>query len=99
MWSEIWTANEALKNGYQWVVGNGQDIEVYKDRWLRDKVVDYRVEDSLVNAHKRDKVCDFFIPGTKRWDELKVRRSFQEIDAKKILAISIPQMNLKDRIA
>lgn len=37
IWSGLWTAKEALKKGFLWVVGDGQSNEVYRDRWLRNK--------------------------------------------------------------
>lgn len=35
IWSSLWTAKEALKKGFRWVVGEGEDIEVFKDRGKR----------------------------------------------------------------
>lgn len=37
VWSIIWSAKEELKDGFSWVLGNGQDINILSDPWLRDK--------------------------------------------------------------
>lgn len=45
------------------------------------------------------KVCDFFLHGSKTWDEGKVRPSFTSNDAEAILATRIPQSSTRDMIA
>lgn len=37
MWSGIYIANEELKRGFKWVLGDGNDIHAITDPWLRGK--------------------------------------------------------------
>ncbi|KAL8114291.1 hypothetical protein AgCh_021226 [Apium graveolens] len=43
-------------------------------------------------------VKSLFIPGTKIWDERKVKQLFMMVDAKAILATRVPQHEVEDRI-
>lgn len=45
------------------------------------------------------KTHQFFKTGLHEWDELKVAGAFEEVDAKAILEIEIPQHDTCDRIA
>lgn len=98
IWSGIWQAKEAMRNGYRWVLGDGQSIDVFEDAWLRGKV-DFRVEASIVNRESTVKAKDLFVPNIKAWDVQKVNSLFPSCDAKAILATPIPQTQEVDRLA
>lgn len=98
IWSGIWKAKEKLKDGFRWVFGNGDDIRAFSDLWLWLKE-GYHVDPSYRNANREEKVSDLFLPGTKSWDENKVRESFDQYDAQLILSTHILQNNVKDRVA
>lgn len=36
-WSGLWEAKENMKDELRWVLGTGQDISIFSDRWLRGK--------------------------------------------------------------
>lgn len=98
-WSGIWEAKENLKNGIRWVLGDGNSIHIFTDRWLRGKssyCVDRDVDDSTVRT---EKTSDYFTTGTRTWDETKVRSDFNNSDAETILAVRIPQNSTIDRLA
>ncbi|XP_074364595.1 uncharacterized protein LOC141705594 [Apium graveolens] len=46
-----------------------------------------------------DKVCEFFRPYGKQWDEAKVTQTFHDGDARCILNTRIPQNQIQDRVA
>lgn len=97
IWSGIWQAKEALKKGYRWTLGDGQNIDIFEDAWLRGKV-DFRVETVIADRGSNVKVMDLFIPGTKMWDAQKVTSLFSSCDAKSILAMPIPQTQEVDHL-
>ncbi|KAL8124645.1 hypothetical protein AgCh_012338 [Apium graveolens] len=97
VWGGIWQVKELLKGGYRWVVGNGSDIIATKDHWLRDKN-NFCVEDFHGYAGRSECVKSLFIPGTKIWDERKVKQLFMMVDAKAILATRVPHHEVEDRI-
>lgn len=97
-WSGIWEAKENMK-GVRWVVGDGNSINVFVDKWLRGKP-NFCVDSEYNNLVDRNvKVKDFFLRNQRAWDEEKVRNTFNSSDAEAILAVRIPQSSTRDRIA
>lgn len=80
IWSGIWSAKEELKKDFRWVIGNGESKDAGTDPWLRTK------HDFMVDIEGRaligdTKVCHFFKPNLRVWDEEKVKRRFSSSDA------------------
>ena len=80
----------------RWVVGNGEQIDIWKDRWLPTpdsfKVV------SLRTSLESCKVTWLLDKETRLWDVSKVRSSFLPHKADTILGISISRRLLKDSL-
>ncbi|KAL8094028.1 hypothetical protein AgCh_035786 [Apium graveolens] len=98
IWQGICEAKEELTAGFKWVLGDGNNINIFSDKWLRGKL-DYRVENHHVNSARGDKVKEYFRSNTKQWDVTKVQQTFHELDADCILKTRIPQNQVNDRIA
>lgn len=64
IWTGIWEAKEQLRAGFRWILGNGNDIRIFKDPWLKGKT-DFCVEDSHLNVVRNDKVCSYFRSNSK----------------------------------
>lgn len=71
IWSGLWKAKEELCKGYHWVLGDGKEINIFKDPWLRGKP-NFCIEDHHLNSVRNNKVCNYFRPNTKEWDKLKL---------------------------
>lgn len=93
----IWQVKEILRDGYSWVVGNGNSIVATKDHWLREKA-DFGVEDWHGYNGRLETVNSLFYPGTKAWDEERIRQIFTVVDANAVLAKRVPQHDFEDRI-
>lgn len=98
VWAGIWEAKEHLRKGFRWIVGDGENIKIFKDPWLKGKR-DFCVEDSHVNAVRNEKVCCYFCPNSKDWDVQKVQQDFHEDDIRLILQTRIPQIMARDKVA
>lgn len=98
VWSGIWQAKEVLKKGFKWVLGNGENIRIYEDPWVRGKE-NYLVDNTYIDVSSGRRVCDLFVPGEKKWDTTKVNNLFTRCDADAILALPIPSNQVQDRIA
>lgn len=98
IWSGMWQAKEALKNGFKWVLGNGENIRIFEDPWIRGKDR-FMADNTHTGTSWGMKVRELFIPGEKQWDESKVNSIVTTVDAKAILAIPIPKSQVPDRIA
>lgn len=98
IWKGILEAKETLKQGFRWVLGDGKDIRMFKDPWLKGKA-DFYVEDHHLNINREEKVCHYFRSESKCWEVQKVRQDFLDIDSQLILQIRIPRMDVRDRVA
>ncbi|XP_074352494.1 uncharacterized protein LOC141691624 [Apium graveolens] len=98
VWSGFWQAKEVLKKGYKWVLGNGEDMRVFKDSWVRGKE-NYMVNNMFTGSSIDMKVCELLIPGKNQRDTSKVFNHFIISDAKAILAIPIPRNQILDHIS
>ena len=95
-WRSIFVAKDIVVSGSRWVVGNGEQIDIWKDRWLPTpdsfKVVSPRT--SLVSY----KVAWLLDKETRSWDVRKVRSSFLPHEADTIFGIAICPRLLKDSL-
>ncbi|GAU45901.1 hypothetical protein TSUD_401110 [Trifolium subterraneum] len=89
-WRSIWKSRKVLMNGCRWRIGNGANIRVVTEPWLR-------VEDGLwVNSPQIQGahniiVNDLLLPNMKMWDKEKIDALFSLDMAKCIL--DIPLLN------
>lgn len=95
VWSGLWQAKEAFKQGFRWVVGDARSISASSDAWLRDKK-GHRIDEQSYPSVRGLKVCDLFVPGRYEWDAAKVHNLFLSSDAKCILATPIPNSQVQD---
>nr|POE83916.1 hypothetical protein CFP56_10555 [Quercus suber] len=84
---------EIVELGSKWLIGNGEHVDIWKDRWIPTpdsfKLVSPRVHlDS-------DKVACLLDASTGSWDVDKVRHSFLPHEAEAILGISISPHRLE----
>lgn len=84
VWTGLWEAKQQLCEGFRWLLGDGQDIKLFQDPWLRGKS-DFRVEDHQLNVTRLDKIYDYFRPNTKEWDVHKVEQNCHANDFHLIL--------------
>ncbi|KAL8093239.1 hypothetical protein AgCh_035216 [Apium graveolens] len=97
IWSGIFAAKESLKSGFKWTLGNGTDICVKTDPWIRGKegfLFDpgYDIDNSM-------KVAYLFKRNSLEWDKDKINSLFNKEDAAAILNMRIPQHNSADKMA
>ena len=84
IWAGIHKAKKVLKNGFRWFIGDGTKVDVYKDKWLREKE-GFMVSQGYDHEMNTMMVNTFFYPDTRMWDAPYVRGIFNEEDAQTIL--------------
>lgn len=97
VWQGILMAKDTLYAGYRWVVGNGQNINATKDRWLKAKK-GFCVDNSHFYAGRDDRLSNYIISQNRSWNVDLVIEQFLPQDARAILATLIPQMDVRDRL-
>ena len=97
VWRSILAAKEVVVSGSRWVVGNGEQINIWKDRWLPTpdsfKVVSPRT------PLESSKVAWLLDKEKRSWDVSKVRSPFLPHEADTILWISISPRLLNDSLS
>ncbi|KAL0011042.1 hypothetical protein SO802_006150 [Lithocarpus litseifolius] len=83
----IKAAWEVIEKGAIWWVGSGQQIEVWKHRWLPDpcynKIISPRADSTV------SRVCDLFCTNTKTWDTGKLAATFYPGEAEIVSRVHI----------
>ena len=86
-WRSILRGLELLKDGIIWRIGDGENIRIWDDPWLNREgsrqPITPRRQCLLTRVH------ELINPITGEWDELLIRDTFWEMDAKVILTMPI----------
>lgn len=91
------TALDFFRDGFRWVVGDGEDIPATKDRWLRAKE-GFCAENDHRYVGRNERVSNYIIPSTKMWNVPLILENFRPEDVKANLSVPIPQRIVKDRV-
>lgn len=57
VWSGLWQDKETLMKGYKWVLGDGVNIKIFEDQWVRGKDT-LMVENAYAELSSGMKACD-----------------------------------------
>lgn len=96
IWRSIMAAKDIVEVGSRWIIGNGEKVDIWTNRWLSTpdsfKPVSPRI------PLEKEKVSCFLDSETWSWNADKVRHSFLPHEAKVILGISISPRLLEDSL-
>jgi hypothetical protein len=87
-WRSILGAHQVLEHGMIWIIGNGQDIKIWYERWLPTPISfcsTISPKNSLGNAT----VAELIDLVTKGWNHSLIAEVFQEEEAKVISSFQI----------
>jgi hypothetical protein len=96
-WRGIWKARHILMNGCRWRIGNGNNIKVMSEPWLRDIDGAWIPSPQNQGVHNLF-VNDLMIPNMKMWDKEKIESLFPRDIANRILDIPLFDMLDEDKI-
>lgn len=94
----IITAKNEFKQGYRWILGDGNSIRCTSDPWILEKD-DFRADQSRVYVDNTMVVAQLFKQNERRRDVDKVQNAFSGEDASIILVASISTIPVVDRVA
>lgn len=94
-WRSILERRDLLVKGLRWRVGNGEDILVWKDRWLPDEF-QFKAVPINANVDPNLKVCDLMNLTHITWNMELILHLFDPDVAKQILAMHLSWRRLKD---
>lgn len=85
-WRSIIQTQSLISKGIKWIVGNGENIRLWKDNWLQGDT-DLFPTSPGAELYPMMMVKDLFISGTREWDISKIRSLVREEDVAKNLRI------------
>lgn len=74
-WRSIMSAQEVVKKGMRWRVGDGNSIKIWSDKWLPPPSL-YKVVSTKNTLGAEAKVCELIDPERKGWNVSLVRQIF-----------------------
>lgn len=86
-WRSIIQTLPLIKKGVKWVVGNGEKIRAWQDKWLFGEDDQLSPTGPGAESFPFLLVKDLFVSGTKTWDIPKISSLFRQEDVNKILKI------------
>ncbi|GAA0185648.1 hypothetical protein LIER_32936 [Lithospermum erythrorhizon] len=92
-WRSLLEGRQVLKKGMRWLVGDGKDIDIWKDPWM-SRINDFVTRDK--EHHKLGKVSQLIWDGT--WKVEVVKELFADDDAYRILAIPLNKFHVRDKL-
>ena len=72
-WRSIMSAQEVVKKGMRWRVGDGNGIKIWSDKWLPPPSL-YKVVSTKNTLGAEAKVCELIDPERKEWNVSLVRQ-------------------------
>ncbi|XVF49555.1 hypothetical protein PTKIN_Ptkin04bG0022200 [Pterospermum kingtungense] len=88
-WRSIWSSQVLLQNGFRWRIGNGKDVDVWSEPWLRDSS-NLRVQTEMPSFLCNLKVADLMLRNQRAWDTDFLYTVFDDRDLESVMAIKIP---------
>lgn len=95
-WRSILSVREKILQGCRWIVGNGDSIDLWKDRWLPNQpgfILSRPSQELPENSH----VSDLMVEATGQWDRSKIFRNFNGDEAVMIVSIPLSSSSPRDK--
>lgn len=93
----IWTAQAVIRDGVKWQVGNGQHINIWKDKWTNNPTT-FRIFSPQRILPMEEKVSALIDVESGAWKTNMIREVFLEHEADSILSIPLSTTLLADRL-
>lgn len=96
-WTSIHAAEDLLRMGVRWKVGDGNNIRVWGSPWLNNDD-DFYVRTPVIEGVEDLLVSDLLIPGTRLWDRQLLEQHFIQRDVDAILRTPRSPEGFNDQI-
>lgn len=95
-WKAFLDCRKDLENKCQWMVGNGENIHIFKDPWVPN--LNNPIPEKLNSAINITKVNELWLHNPVRWNESLLSQLFSLATADAIQSIYIPVEETKDKL-
>ena len=96
-WRSIMAAQDVIKSGSRWQVGDGSSVQIWLDKWLSQQTT-FRVISPPHTIPADSQVCTLINAEAGEWQEDMIHHIFLPTDADAILAIPRSRVRAKDRL-
>ena len=96
-WRSLMAAQGVIRRGMRWQVGTGNQIRVWRDKWI-PRSSTYKVITPELPSLNGALVCELINRETKEWDRDKIEQWFLPEDRDEILGILLSIMSNRERI-
>lgn len=97
IWNNLYKKIKFLREASFWILGNGEHINVWKDKWIDNIIIEYYIEHippNLMNLKVRD-----LINWTNRiWNLSSIESICPNFILRKIIATPIPMSDREDKL-
>jgi hypothetical protein len=97
VWRSIWKSRQVLLLGCRWRIGDGSNIKVMNEPWLREEEGRW-VESPQMQGLYNLNIQDLMLPSLKQWDLNKINLLFSEEMTSKILAVPLLDLGQEDKL-
>jgi ribonuclease HI len=96
-WRGIWKARQTLMHGCRWSIGDGSNIRVMEDPWLRGEQGTWIPSPQIQGVHNLT-INELMVSNRKSWDIIKVESLFPSHVAKCILETPLFDLVNEDKL-
>ncbi|XP_040990995.1 uncharacterized protein LOC121238231 [Juglans microcarpa x Juglans regia] len=97
VWRSFLAARPLIEAGSYWRIGNGNQVQIWKDRWTLHTNPS-RAQSSVRVLENNATVSNLIDPVTKQWDRALVQHIFNAREADIILKTPISSLNSRDKL-
>ncbi|MCH79971.1 hypothetical protein A2U01_0000733, partial [Trifolium medium] len=95
VWRSIQASQVIVKRGLQWRIGNGANVPIWKQPWLRDETCAF-VTTEVVAGRENMNVGDLINHNTRTWNIELIHQIFNPRDASEIIKIPLNLLQSDD---
>ncbi|CAN1261991.1 Putative ribonuclease H protein At1g65750 [Linum perenne] len=97
VWKSIWSSQVVVEQGVRWKIGDGRNICVWTDPWIRDADF-FQPRTDMVDGLEEFTIHGLMIPELREWDAELIETLFCSVDAGMILNMPLSSPGRRDAI-
>lgn len=97
VWRSLIASRSLLKEGSRWIIGNGWQVKIWKDKWLQ-RSTSYYIQSPISQLHEEARVADLVDHTNHSWKSDLINQLFIPDDVKVISTIPLSIIDRDDKL-